>query len=109
MRAPREALMEFIGVPDDIEVSVYTDNGLTWFKASIPKLSTINEGSLGHMRLSNERIKNCPVLGVSGSDFIRDHVKILSQYGINVPGDVIVEIEEPIDGFIHFSVCLDRL
>ena len=61
------------------------------------------------MRLSNERIKNCPVLGVSGSDFIRDHVEILSQHGINVPGDVLVEIDEPIDGFIHFSVCLDKL
>lgn len=96
-------------MPDDIEVSVYSDRGLTWFKASIPKLSTSKEGSLGHMRLSSERIKKCPVLGVSGSDFIRDHVKILSQYGIHVPGDVTVEIDEPIDGFIHFSVCLDRL
>jgi hypothetical protein len=109
LRDPRGAMSEIVGVPNDIEVAVYTQDGATWFRASIPREPSQEVGSLGEMRISNERLQKCPALGVSGSEFIANHVTLLAEHGIRVPEDVLVEIDPTPEGFIHFKVPLERL
>ena len=109
LRDPRAAMSEIVGVPDDIDVAVYEQQGKTWFRASIPRQPGMAKGSLGEMQRSNERLQKCPALGVSGSEFIRNHVAILAEHGIRVPEDVVVDIDPQADGYIHFKVPLDQL
>lgn len=106
---PRAAMSEVVGVPNDIEIAIEVQQGSTWFRASIPKEPTQSKGSLGDMQQTNERLQKCPALGVSGSEFIRNHVSILAEHGIRVPEDVLVEIDHDPRGRIHFKVPLDRL
>ena len=106
---PRRAMEEIVGVPEDIPVRIEHLSGQVWFQASIPKLPMEGEGSLLAMRQSNERINRCPVLRVSGREFIENHVQILAEYGIKVPEDVIVRIDDRPDGYLHFRVRLDTL
>jgi hypothetical protein len=79
---PREAMEEIVGVPSDIEITI-TQN--------------------------NQRILKCPVLNVSGTEFIQNHESILMEHGIRVPDDVIVSIDNDAQGMIHFDVRLDTL
>lgn len=108
LRDPRAAMSEIVGVPSDIEIAIEQQPGGTWFRASIPRETSQTPGSLGAMRQSNERLQKCPALGVSGREFIRNHVAILADHGIRVPEDVIVEIDDDPQGAIHFKVPLDR-
>ena len=100
---------EVVGVPADIQVFVERSDGQVWFQASIPKLPVEGEGSLLAMRQQDFRIQRCPVLRVSGREFIEEHVRILAEYGIRVPEDVIVIIDPQDDGYLHFRVRLDQL
>ena len=109
LRDPRAAMSEIVGVPNDIDVAVYKRDGSYWFQASIPRETTNKAGSLGDMRMQNERLKKCPALGVSGSEFINNYKEILATHGIHVPEDVLVEIDREPDGFIHFKVPLEHL
>lgn len=109
LRDPRAAISEIVGVPDDIEIAIEQTQGMAWFRASIPRQPSMAEGSLGEMQRRNERLQRCPVLGVSGSVFIRNHVAILAEHGLRIPDDVVVEIDQQSDGFIHFRVPLDQL
>ena len=108
---PRQAMEEIVGVPSDIPIRVEITGDQIWFQASIPKLPDATDGStsLLAMRQSNERINRCPVLRVSGREFIANHVQILAEYGIRVPEDVIVTIDPNPKGYLHFRVRLDTL
>ncbi|QBE70335.1 hypothetical protein SynWH8101_2770 [Synechococcus sp. WH 8101] len=106
---PREAMEEIVGVPSDIQITITQNNQQIWFRASIPKMTNNTAGSLGHMRQNNQRILKCPVLKVSGTEFIQNHESILMDYGIRVPDDVIVSIDNDAQGMIHFDVRLDTL
>lgn len=106
---PREAMEQIVGVPSDIPVKIDQLEGEIWFQASIPKYPEEGQGSLLGMRQSNERLNRCPVLRVSGREFIDHHVEILAEYGIRVPDDVVVEIDSGPDGYLHFRVRLDKL
>ena len=109
LRDPRAAMEEVVGVPADIQVFVERSHGQVWFQASIPKLPVEGEGSLLAMRQQDFRIQRCPVLRVSGREFIEEHVRILAEYGIRVPEDVIVIVDPQDDGYLHFRVRLDQL
>ena len=111
LQDPRGAMEEIVGVPSDIRVVVESSDNQIWFQASIPKLPDETEGStsLIAMRQHNERINRCPVLRVSGREFIANHVQILAEYGIRVPEDVIVIIDVDPKGYLHFRVRLDTL
>ena len=108
LRDPRAAMEEIVGVPDDIGVMIERREDQVWFQASIPKLPVDEgEGSLLAMRQQGLRMDRCPVLKVSGREFIEGYVRILADYGIRVPEDVVVLIDSQDDGYLHFSVRLD--
>jgi hypothetical protein len=109
LRDPRQAMEQIVGVPSDIPVSVDQCEGEIWFQASVPKFPEEGQGSLLGMRRSNERMNRCPVLRVSGREFIDNHVQILAEYGIRVPEDVVVLIDAHPNGYLHFRVRLDVL
>ena len=106
---PRQAMEQIVGVPSDIPVRVDQFEGAIWFQASVPKFPVEGHGSLLGMRKSNERMNRCPVLRVSGREFIDNHIQILAEYGIRVPEDVVVLIDSEPKGYLHFRVRLDVL
>ncbi len=106
---PREAMEEIVGVPDDIDVDVEWIAEQIWFQASIPKLPGDGDRSLVAMRQRNERLNRCPVLRVSGQEFINNHIQILAEHGMRVPEDVVVLIDPGANGYIHFRIRLDVL
>lgn len=108
LRDPRAAMGEVVGVPTDIEIAIEAVQGGTWFRASIPREPNTSPGSLGDMQQTNDRLQKCPALGVSGREFIDNHVAILAEHGIRVPEDVVVDVDPEPHGRIHFKVPLDR-
>ena len=108
LRNPRAAMSELVGVPSDVEIAIETVQGATWFRASIPREPDTSPGSLGDMQQRNDRLQKCPALGVSGREFIDNHVGILAGHGIRVPEDVVVDVDPEPQGRIHFKVPLDR-
>ena len=54
-------------------------------------------------------MNRCPVLRVSGREFIENHIVILAEYGIRVPEDVVVIVDSDPNGYLHFRVRLDLL
>ena len=109
LRNPRQAMEQIVGVPSDIPVSVDHYGDEIWFQASVPKFPEESQGSLLGMRKTNERMNRCPVLRVSGREFIDNHIDILAEYGIRVPEDVVVNIDSDPNGYLHFRVRLDSL
>ena len=107
---PRQAMEQIVGVPSDIPVRIDHFDDEIWFQASVPKFPEEGQGtSLLGMRKSNERMNRCPVLRVSGREFIDNHIEILAEYGIRVPEDVVVIIDSDPNGYLHFRVRLDLL
>ena len=107
---PRQAMEQIVGVPSDIPIRIDHFDDEIWFQASVPKFPEEGQGnSLLGMRKSNERMNRCPVLRVSGREFIDNHIEILAEYGIRVPEDVVVIVDSDPNGYLHFRVRLDLL
>jgi hypothetical protein len=104
---PRIAIETKVGVPEDIILTTETRNGQFYFRSSIPKNPGNRVNDLGQRRIEDQRLRKCPIMGVSEQEIIDDPVNLFNRYGISIPSDMTVFVDEQDDGYIHFECLID--
>jgi hypothetical protein len=107
MENPRVAIETKVGVPEDIILTTEERDNIIYFKSSIPKNPGDRVNDLGQRRIEDQRIKKCPIMGVSEQEIISDPVTLFKKYNIDIPSDMTVVVDEDEDGYIHFECVID--
>lgn len=99
---PRAFIERFaIGVPDSIQFRCNDDGRHLTLIASVPRTE---QGT----RATQQRMRRCPLAGITGDELAADPVGVLRSVGVRVPEDVGVEVDAHRSGFIHFTVVMAR-
>ncbi len=106
MENPRVAIETKVGVPEDIILTTEERDNVIYFKSSIPKNPGNRVNDLGQRRIEDQRLKKCPIMGVSEHEIISDPVTLFKQYNIDIPNDMTVVVDEDEDGYIHFECII---
>lgn len=104
---PRVAIESKVGVPEDIVMETYLEDGRWVFRSKIPKTPGNRTNDLGQRRIEDQRLKKCPIMGVSEQEIIDDPVGLFSQYGIKIPEDMKVFYDAEESGYIYFECYID--
>lgn len=103
---PRIAIETKVGVPEDIILTCEERSGTIFFRSSIPKNPGNRVNDLGQRRIEDQRLKKCPVMGVSEQEIISNPISLFKSYGINIPEDMSVIIDSDDGGYIHFECMI---
>lgn len=99
---PRSFIERFaIGVPDSIQFRCQDDGRHLTLIASVPRTE---QGT----QAMQQRMRRCPLAGITGDELAADPVAVLQSVGLRVPEDVGVEVDVHRGGFIHFTVVVAR-
>lgn len=104
---PKIAIETKVGIPEDIVLETYREDERWVFRSKIPKNPGNRTNDLGQRRIEDQRLKKCPVMGVSEQEIIDDPVGLFAQYGIKIPDDMRVYYDDEEDGYIYFECYLD--